>query len=281
MMGKSLGQPGRPQRHVGDVCRTPGEPGRVSVAGSSERASRRGGKPVARAAEPRGHDAGARCQRTPSDTASPDRTSCNPRATDPCPTSSSLPRPEIGFACSTLWYPCDSTIAITLGKPLAASDAHLRDRLFPVLAEISRRRADHLPRSACYASPESSGRVAWHRTASVRHYATGRDLFLGRVLCSGLLDHGRNNGIVARDPIRRDIPFFAVPGLDAACPRAFVICARDLDRLQLVLEAELLEPLRSQVEIFESPSDLLAGQRLLAKFLLRCADCFDTKHGID
>src|SRR5262249_27009485 len=121
-------------------------------------------------------------------------------------------------------------------------------------------RRSPLPRSACYASPESFGRVAWHRTASVRHHATGSDLLLGGVLCSGLLDHGRNNGIVGRDPIRGDIPFFAVPGLDAARPRAFVISARDLDRLQLVLEAELLEPLRSQVEIFESPSDLLAGQ---------------------
>src|SRR2546426_7970622 len=116
---------------------------------------------------------------------------------------------------------------------------------------------------------------------SIRHQAAGRDVLLGGVLCRGLLDHGRNNGIVGRDPIRRDIPFFAIPGLDAARPRAFVISARDLDRLQLVLEAELLEPLRSQVEIFEAPSDLLAGQRLLAELLLRCADCFDAEHGID
>jgi hypothetical protein len=85
------------------------------------------------------------------------------------------------------------------------------------------------------------------RPKSIRHQAAGRDVLLGGVLCRGLLDHGRNNGIVGRDPIRRNIPFFAIPGLDAARPRAFVISARDLDRLQLVLEAELLEPLRSQV----------------------------------
>jgi hypothetical protein len=42
---------------------------------------------------------------------------------------------------------------------------HLRDGLFPVLAEISKQRADHLPRSACYASPESCGRV----TGIARH----------------------------------------------------------------------------------------------------------------
>src|SRR5262249_40508775 len=84
----------RPQRDVGDgaVAEHPGSRVVCPYAGSSECASRRGGKPVARAAEPRGRDAGARCQRTPSATASP----------------------------------CDSNIAITLGKPLAASDAPSR-----------------------------------------------------------------------------------------------------------------------------------------------------------
>src|SRR5262245_42877880 len=66
---------------------------------------------------------------------------------------------------------------------------------------------------------------------SICSQAAGRDVLLGGVLCRGLLDRWRNNGIVGRNPIRRDIPFFAVPGLDAARPRAFVIDASDLDPL--------------------------------------------------
>ena len=105
---------------------------------------------------------------------------------------------------------------------------------------------------------------AGHPTASVRHNAPSRDLLLGRVLCRGLLDHRRDNGIVGRNPIRRDIPFFTVPGLDAARSPALVIGAGHLNRLQLVLEAELLQPFRGQIEIFKALPDLLAGQCLLA-----------------
>src|SRR5262245_43669016 len=60
-----------------------------------------------------------------------------------------------------------------------------------------------------------------------------------------------------------------------------MVLAGELDRLALVLEAELLEPFRGQVEVFESPPDLLAGQWPLAELLLRRADCFHAKHGID
>src|SRR5262245_21585516 len=88
---------------------------------------------------------------------------------------------------------------------------------------------------------------------------TQPDLLLGRVLCRGLLDHGRDNGIVGRDPTRHDVPFFAVPGLDTPRPRALVVGAGHLDRLQLVLESKLLEAFRREVEVFKAPPDLLAG----------------------
>jgi hypothetical protein len=51
--------------------------------------------------------------------------------------------------------------------------------------------------------------------------------------------------------------------------------------LQLVLESKLLEAFRSEVEVFQAPPDLLAGQRLFAELLLRCADRFDAEHGVD
>src|SRR5439155_651935 len=97
--------------------------------------------------------------------------------------------------------------------------------------------------------------------ASVGHETPGGKLLFGRVLGRRLLDHRRDDGIVGRDPIRRDIPFLAVPGLDAAHSRAFMVLAGDLERLQLVFEAELLQPFCSQVEVFEAPPNLLTGQR--------------------
>src|SRR5262245_66097527 len=109
-------------------------------------------------------------------------------------------------------------------------------------------------------------RGAWkvRSSRSVRQQAAGRDLLFSRVFCRGFLHHRSDHRVVGRDPIRRDIPFLAVPSLDATRARALVIGAGDLDRLQLVLEAKLLKPFRSQVEVFEAPPDLLAGQWLLA-----------------
>src|SRR5262249_18861601 len=107
---------------------------------------------------------------------------------------------------------------------------------------------------------------------SVGHETPGRELLFSRVLGRRFLDHRSDHRIVGRDPIRREIPFLAVPGLDTAHSRALMVGARDFDRLQLVLEPELLQPFRSQIEVFEAPPDLLAGERLLAEPLLRGAD---------
>src|SRR6516164_2842545 len=83
---------------------------------------------------------------------------------------------------------------------------------------------------------------------SVRQQAAGRDLLLGRVLCCSLLDHGRDDAVVADVPVGRDLPVLAIPGLDASDARALVVGAGHLDRLQHALEAELLNAFRSQVE---------------------------------
>src|SRR5205807_3399651 len=116
---------------------------------------------------------------------------------------------------------------------------------------------------------------------SVRHQAAGRDLLLGRVFCCSLLDHGRDQAVIAGVPVGRDLPVLAVPGLDACDARALVVGAGHLDRLQHTLESELLEAFRSQVEVFEAPPDLLASERLLAEPLLRGADGLDAEHGVD
>src|SRR5262249_5591464 len=119
-----------------------------------------------------------------------------------------------------------------------------------------------------------------HRWRSVRQQAAGRDLLLGRVLGRGLLDHGRDHAVVAGIPVGRDLPVLAIPGLDASDARALVVGAGHLDRLQLVLEAKLLEPFRREVEVFEAPPDLLPSQWLLAEPLLRSADRFDAEHRV-
>src|SRR5262249_55529505 len=118
-------------------------------------------------------------------------------------------------------------------------------------------------------------------SGSVRQQAAGRDLLLGRVLCRSLLDHGRDHAVVAGVPVGRNLPVLAIPGLDASDARALVVGAGHFDRLSHALESELLEAFRSQVEVFEAPPDLLAGQWLLAKPLLRGADGLDAEHSVD
>src|SRR5215471_21512316 len=83
--------------------------------------------------------------------------------------------------------------------------------------------------------------------------------------------------------IQSDVMFHFLPSqvLDPAHPRALVVGAGHLHRLHVVLEPELLEAFRSQVEVFEAPPDLLAHQWLFAESLLRRADGFNAEHGID
>src|SRR6266568_6535884 len=65
-----------------------------------------------------------------------------------------------------------------------------------------------------------------------------------------------------RDPVRHDLPLLAVPLLDQHGPVALVVLAGDLDWVGEALHAELVEALLRQVEVLESPPDLLAREHL-------------------
>src|SRR5690349_648536 len=68
-----------------------------------------------------------------------------------------------------------------------------------------------------------------------------RDLLLGRVLGGDVLDQRRQDRIVAGVPVGDHLPLLAVPLVDAAEPCALMVAARDLDRSDHALEAELLD----------------------------------------
>src|SRR6202162_2476132 len=101
---------------------------------------------------------------------------------------------------------------------------------------------------------------------------TRRDSLL---LCVGrrrLLDHRPHDRLVRLDPVGDQLPFRPVPllKLDRAAP--LMVHAGDLDRLEEVVGAELLQALLVEVQVLQAPPDLLAVQRLLAEFRLRGAD---------
>src|SRR6266568_1599708 len=83
-----------------------------------------------------------------------------------------------------------------------------------------------------------------------------------------------------RDPPRHDLPLLAVPLLDQQGSAALVVLAGDLDRVREALHAELVEPLLRQVEVLESPPDLLARQHLVAVLAHRRTDRLDGEHGV-
>src|SRR5262249_11631772 len=73
-------------------------------------------------------------------------------------------------------------------------------------------------------------------------------VLFSRVFCRRVLDHGCDHVVVTDVPVGRNLPVLAVPGLDAPGARAFVVGARHLDRLEHVLETELLEAVGADVE---------------------------------
>src|SRR3984893_11503184 len=77
--------------------------------------------------------------------------------------------------------------------------------------------------------------------------------------------------IVSRSPHLTSSPH-PVPRMSPPLARALVVGAGNLDRLQHALEAEFLETCIGDVEVLQTPTDLLARQRLLAELFLRLAD---------
>src|SRR3984893_1123586 len=92
------------------------------------------------------------------------------------------------------------------------------------------------------------------------------------ILRGSCVDERFGDGLVGRVPVGDDFPALAVPLLYARLARALVVRAGNLDRLQHTLEAEFLETCIGDVEVLQTPTDLLARQRLLAELFLRLAD---------
>src|SRR4051812_10522119 len=111
--------------------------------------------------------------------------------------------------------------------------------------------------------------------------ASGADLLLRRILRRGFLHHRGDDVFVGLVPVGGNLPVRAVPRLDAAGAGALVVGAGHLDRLEDALEAELLDAVGAEIEVFQAPAYLLAVQRLLAELLLRGADRLDAKHAVD
>src|SRR3989442_1569393 len=99
-------------------------------------------------------------------------------------------------------------------------------------------------------------------------------LFLG-IRSRGLLDHRPHQFAIRLDPIGDHLPLVAVPLQELHRAASFVVHARHLERLHEARCAELLEACVADLQVLDAPADLLAGQRLLAVFLLRLADRLD------
>src|SRR3981081_4857071 len=94
------------------------------------------------------------------------------------------------------------------------------------------------------------------------------DLFLRGILRGNIVDERFGDGLVGRVPVGDDFPALAVPLLYAPLARALVVGTGNLDRLQTALEAEFLETCIGDVEVLQTPTDLLARQRRLGETLL-------------
>src|SRR5712692_3718220 len=101
---------------------------------------------------------------------------------------------------------------------------------------------------------------------------TQADSLLLRVRGRRVFDHRTDDRLVRLDPVGDQLPLLAVPLLELDRSTAFVVRAGNLDRLQEVVGAELLQALLVQVQVLQAPAHLLARQRLLSKLRLRCAD---------
>src|SRR5215831_8870908 len=99
------------------------------------------------------------------------------------------------------------------------------------------------------------------------------DALLLRVLRRGLLDHRAHDGLVGLGPVGDDVPFLPVPLHELHRAPALVVHAGDLERLHESGRAELLEAAVVDVEVLETPADLVPRHGLaLAEMALGGAD---------
>src|SRR5262249_53466853 len=110
---------------------------------------------------------------------------------------------------------------------------------------------------------------------------TQRDsLFLGVRGCR-LLDHRTHHRLIGLDPIGDQVPFLSVPLLEFDRAASFVVHAGELEGLKKAEGAQLLHPFLVDIEVLQSPSHLLSGQRLLAELRLRGADRLTVQDSVD
>src|SRR5258705_274095 len=83
-----------------------------------------------------------------------------------------------------------------------------------------------------------------------------RDVFLFCVFPGRVFDHRAQELVVALDPVGHIDPLRAVPLVDARHARAFMIAARELQRLHEAAEAELAQPRLVQVQVLDAPAHL-------------------------
>src|SRR5262249_13699285 len=103
-----------------------------------------------------------------------------------------------------------------------------------------------------------------------------RDLLFARVLAGGLLDHLAHHVAVAGHEAGDLLEAGAVPHLELDHARAFVVGATRLDRGEEPAGAELLDPRLGEVQVLETPAQLLGRHHLaLAELVLRDAQRFD------
>src|SRR5260370_42161818 len=98
--------------------------------------------------------------------------------------------------------------------------------------------------------PPKTGEESASRRRSALLRAVARDdLLLGGVLLRRGLDQRLQDAVVAGIPVGDDLPLLAVPLVEAAQPRAFVVAARHLDRSDHAFAAELLDSFGGQLEM--------------------------------
>src|SRR6266436_5203543 len=126
---------------------------------------------------------------------------------------------------------------------------------------------------------ERSSRIAEMHSAFFLAVAR-LNLLLRGILRGNIVDERIGDGLVGRVPVGDDFPALAVPLLYAPVPRALVVGAGNLNRLQHTLEAHFLNACFREVEVLKTPTDLLTRQRLLAELFLRLPDRLHAEHGI-
>src|SRR4030095_1555383 len=126
--------------------------------------------------------------------------------------------------------------------------------------------------------PGEAGATAVTRAAFLGAFlgavALGDVVLLG-VLRRALLDQRTDQLLVGLDPVADDLPLRSVPLLELHRAASLVVGAGDLQRLDESCRPDRRAPRRVEVQVLQTPADLLAGERLLAELALSDPDRLD------